>query len=68
MPPQPHDGLVDMKGLMALLCVKSRSSVYKYVAENPDFPRPCKLSGGTGRLKFKANEIARFIELLKASD
>lgn len=65
---QPIDSLVDMKGLMAMLCLKSRSSVYKYVAQNPNFPRPCKLAGGRGRNRFKTSEVQNYIDSLNARD
>ena len=60
-----NDNLIDMKGLMGLLCVKCRSSVYKYIAENPNFPRPCKLGGWRGRNMFKASEVTGYIHSLK---
>jgi predicted DNA-binding transcriptional regulator AlpA len=65
---QRQDELVDMKGAMKLLCVKSRTSVYKYVAENPAFPKPYKLNGTKGRVKFKASELSRVIDSLKSGD
>jgi predicted DNA-binding transcriptional regulator AlpA len=63
---QRHDELVDMKRAMKLLCIKSRTSVYKYAAENPAFPKPYKLNGAKGRVKFKASELFQFIESLKS--
>ncbi len=68
MPIQPSDGLVDMKGLMALLSVKSRSSIYRYISENPAFPKPVKLSRHSGRVKFKISDVTRFIDAADASE
>jgi predicted DNA-binding transcriptional regulator AlpA len=68
MADQLQDELIDMKGAMKLLCVKSRSSVYKYVAENPSFPKPYKLNGSKGRVKFKASELSHFIYSLKSGE
>jgi predicted DNA-binding transcriptional regulator AlpA len=63
---QRQDELVDMKGAMELLRLKSRSSVYKYAAENPAFPKLYKLNGTKGRVKFKASELYQFIDSLKS--
>jgi predicted DNA-binding transcriptional regulator AlpA len=55
-------GLISMRECMRLLSVSSRSTVYGYLKHNPDFPRPCMLSRGRSRIRFKASEITRFIE------
>lgn len=63
---QPSDGLLDLKGVLDALAVKSRTSYYKY-AKHPNFPRAVRVAGGKGPLKFKAREVAQFIDSLKAS-
>ena len=61
-------GLISMRECMRLLSVSSRSTVYGYLKRNPDFPRPCALSGGRSRVRFKASEMARFIDGLPSRD
>ena len=62
---QHQDGLVDLKGLLAALSLRSRSSYYKY-AQRDDFPRGFRLGGNRGPLRFKARDVVAFIESLKA--
>ena len=64
---QPSDGLLDLKGVLDALSVKSRTSYYKY-AKHPGFPRAVRVLGGKGPLKFKAREIVQFIDSLKAGE
>jgi predicted DNA-binding transcriptional regulator AlpA len=61
------DDLVDLKGVLAALSVKSRSSYYKY-AKNPNFPRAVRVNGDKGPLKFKAREVAQFIDSLNSGE
>jgi predicted DNA-binding transcriptional regulator AlpA len=64
---QNFDDLVDLKGVLAALSVKSRTSYYKY-AKNPNFPRAVRVNGSKGPLKFKSREIAQFINSLNAGE
>ena len=64
---QPSDGLIDLRGVLDALSVKSRSSYYKY-AKHPSFPRAVRVNGGKGPLRFKAREIAQFIDSLSAGE
>jgi len=64
MPSIEPTGLISMKECMRLLSVSSRSTVYGYMKQNPDFTRPCSLSKGRSRVRFKAVEVSRFIESL----
>lgn len=64
---EPH-GLISLRECMKLLSVTSRSTVYGYLKRNPNFPRPCQLSTGRSRVRFKAAEIVRFIEALPSRD
>jgi predicted DNA-binding transcriptional regulator AlpA len=64
---QPSDGLLDLRSVLEALAVKSRSSYYKY-AKYPGFPRAVRVGGSKGPLKFKAREIAQFIDSLKAGE
>ena len=64
MPSTEPTGLISMKECMRLLSVSNRSTVYGYLKHNPDFPRPCSLSKGRSRVRFKAVEVSRFIESL----
>jgi predicted DNA-binding transcriptional regulator AlpA len=66
MTPNQPDTLISLTDLMKLICVSSRTTIYRYLDENPDFPRPCKIGGRRGRMKFKAAEVARFIDSLEA--
>jgi predicted DNA-binding transcriptional regulator AlpA len=64
---QPSDGLLDLRGVLNALSVKSRTSYYKY-AKHPNFPRAVRVIGSNGPLKFKAREVAQFIDSLKAGE
>lgn len=66
MPTEQPDALLSMSAVMRLISVSSRTTVYRYLQENPDFPRPCKIGTSRGRVKFKATEVARFIASLQA--
>lgn len=66
MPTEQPDALLSMSAVMRLISVTSRTTVYRYLQENPDFPRPCKIGASRGRVKFKATEVARFIASLQA--
>lgn len=59
------DVLVDLKGFLSALSVKSRTSYYKY-AKHPNFPRAVRVNGSKGPLKFRAQEVAAFINSLNA--
>ena len=65
---QEPTGLISLRECMKLLSVSSRSTVYGYLKHNPDFPRPCSLSTGRCRVRFKAAEVVRFIESLPSRD
>ena len=64
---QPTDGLLDLKGVLDALSVKSRTSYYKY-AKQPNFPRPVRINGHKGPLRFKAREVTLFINSLAAGE
>jgi predicted DNA-binding transcriptional regulator AlpA len=64
---QTTESLVDLKGVLKALALRSRSSYYKY-AKNPNFPRAVRVNGGKGPLKFKAREITKFINSLNAGE
>jgi predicted DNA-binding transcriptional regulator AlpA len=64
--PKEPDTLLSMAAVMRLISVSSRTTVYRYLQENPDFPRPCKIGASRGRVKFKAAEVARFIDSLQS--
>ena len=66
MPTEQPDALLSMSAVMRLISVTSRTTVYRYLQENPDFPRPCKIGASRGLVKFKATEVARFIASLQA--
>lgn len=66
MTPNQPDTLISLTDLMKLISVSSRTTVYRYLDENPEFPRPCKIGGRRGRMKFRAAEVARFIDSLEA--
>lgn len=66
MAPDQPDRLLTMSEVMRLMSVKSRTTIYRYLQENPDFPRPCKMGRDRGRLKFRATEVARLIGSLEA--
>lgn len=65
MQPTQPDTLLSLAAVMQLMSVNSRTTVYRYLQENPDFPRPCKIGTSRGRVKFKATEVARFIDSLQ---
>lgn len=65
MTPNQPDTLISLTALMRLLSVSSRTTVYRYLEENPNFPRPCKIGGRRGRMKFKSTEVAKFIDSLE---
>jgi predicted DNA-binding transcriptional regulator AlpA len=68
MTPEQPDALLSMSAVMKIISVTSRTTVYRYLHENPDFPKPCKIGASRGRVKFKAREIAQFIDSLKAGE
>ena len=68
MTPQAPDSLLSLSTVMRMMSVRSRTTIHNYLRQNPDFPRPCKIAGSRGRVKFKASEVSLFIESLKAGD
>jgi predicted DNA-binding transcriptional regulator AlpA len=59
-----QDGLVSMRTLMSLIAVTSRATVYKYIEQIPDFPKPCQFGVRRGRVRFKASEVSHYIASL----
>ena len=39
MPTEQPDALISMSAVMRLISVTSRTTVYRYLQENPDFPK-----------------------------
>ncbi len=63
-----NDRLLSLSAVMKMLSVASRSTMYNYVKQNPDFPKPFKIAGERGRVKFRAREVAQFIDSLGAGE
>ena len=64
MPTPEPDELISMRILMLRISVASRATVYKSIAQIPDFPQPCQFGVRRGRVRFKASEVSRYVESL----
>jgi predicted DNA-binding transcriptional regulator AlpA len=59
-----EDRLVSISELMKAVGLRSRTSVYRYVKFDPNFPRPLRL--GVRSVRFRKSDLAYYMQHLAA--
>jgi predicted DNA-binding transcriptional regulator AlpA len=57
-----EDRLISIAELMGAIGLKSRTSIYRQIKFDPEFPRPLKL--GTRSVRFRRSDLAIYMQHL----
>jgi predicted DNA-binding transcriptional regulator AlpA len=57
-----EDRLLSITELMRAMGLRSRTSIYRQIKFDPDFPRPLKL--GTRSVRFRRSDLANYMQCL----
>jgi predicted DNA-binding transcriptional regulator AlpA len=60
-----EDRLISIAELMGAIGLKSRTSIYRQIKFDPEFPRPLKL--GTRSVRFRRSDLANYMQRLSVS-